>query len=122
MQCVFLCADLMFASRVLGAAKSLGVSLKIVPVATDLGRSLSDQCQLIIVDLMMPGLDLTQAVTSAQQQSPSARIVAFGPHVDEAALAAARSAGCDVLTRGQFQQNYMALLQSLKDQQPNAAE
>jgi DNA-binding NarL/FixJ family response regulator len=114
MLCIFLCADLMFASRVLGAAKTLQVPLKIVPVAADAGRSLTAETRLVIVDLTMPGLDLAQAVATIREHSPSARIVAFGPHVDEAALGAAREAGCDVLTRGQFQQNYAALLQSVQ--------
>jgi len=114
MQCVFLCADLMFASRVLGAAKTLQVPLKIVPVASDVGRSLSAETRLLIIDLTMPGLDLASAVGTTREQAPAARMVAFGPHVDEEALSAARAAGCEVLSRGQFQQNYTALLQSVQ--------
>ena len=40
-------------------------------------------------------------------------MIAYGAHVDEAALADAAEAGCDqVLTRGQFNQQYAELLQS----------
>lgn len=112
MRCVFLTADLMFSSRVLAAAQAAGVALKIVPVASDFARHLTDECRLVLVDLTMPGLALGDVVTTARSAAPTARIVAFGPHVDEEALAAARAAGCDVLTRGQFNANYAALLQS----------
>jgi len=39
--------------------------------------------------------------------------VAFGPHVDHAALTDASEAGCDlVLTRNQFNQQYVELLEA----------
>ena len=114
MRCLFLCADLMFASRVLGAAKALGVSLKIIPVAADVTRSLTTETELVILDLTMPGLGASDVVAAVREVAPSARIVAFGPHVDEDALAAARAAGCEVLSRSQFQQSYTMLLESVK--------
>lgn len=116
MQCIFLSADLMFSSRVLGAAKAIGLPLKIVPVAGDVARSLSAETRLLLVDLTMPGLDVPQVVHAAREQSPAARIIAFGPHVDEEALNAAKAAGCEVLTRGKFQQGFAELLQEA--QQP----
>jgi hypothetical protein len=43
--------------------------------------------------------------------APAARIIAYGPHVDEALLADAKEAGCDeVLTRGQFNKLFAELL------------
>jgi DNA-binding NarL/FixJ family response regulator len=114
MDCVFLAADMMFSSRVLEAAKAIDLPLKIVPIAADLSWHLTERCRLLIIDLTMPGLNLGEAVRLAQTQSPAARLVAFGPHVDEAALSAAAAAGCQVLTRGQFHQSYAALLASAK--------
>jgi hypothetical protein len=118
MQCVFLCSDMVFSSRVLGAAKSIDLPVKIAVTAADLSRVMTAETRLLIIDLTLPGLDLGKAVDVSREQSPAARMVAFGPHVDENGLAAAKAAGCDVLTRGQFHQNYAALLQNAK--QPSA--
>jgi DNA-binding NarL/FixJ family response regulator len=112
MQSLFLTPDLMFSSRVLGAASAAGVGLKIVPAAGDVVRFVSDDCRLVLVDLTMPGLDLPRVVAAVREKAPAARIIAFGPHVEEAMLAAAQEAGCEVLTRGQFNQQYAQLLQS----------
>jgi DNA-binding NarL/FixJ family response regulator len=112
MTSLFLTPDLMFSSRVLGAASAAGVGLKIVPAAANLAGSVTDDCRLVLVDLTMPGLDLNQVVMAVREKAPHARIVAFGPHVEEAMLAAAQNAGCEVFTRGQFNQQYAQLLQS----------
>ena len=59
---------------------------------------------LVILDLGMPGLDVRGVVARLRAlRVPAAKIIAFGPHVHEALLQAARDAGCDtVLARGQF--------------------
>src|SRR3954468_24913704 len=95
MAVLFLCPNLMFASRVSGAAAALKIPLQVVATASDLAAKLSAKTRLVIVDLSQPGLDLPQLVGQVRQGSPSARIVAFGPHVNEAELAAAKAAGCD---------------------------
>ena len=54
---------------------------------------------VVIVDLARFGGEVSAARTAA----PSARLVCFGPHVDEASADAARAAGADVvLPRSQF--------------------
>ena len=59
---------------------------------------------LVIVDLATPSFDVAALVpklTSGAARGPA--VVAFGPHVHDALLAAAASAGCDeVFSRGQF--------------------
>ena len=57
---------------------------------------------VVLVDLSMPGLDL-DVITKLRSCEPAPlAIIAYGPHVAEGRLAAAREAGCDrVLTRGQ---------------------
>jgi len=53
----------------------------------------------IVVDLVRYG----PQVGALRERAPTALIVAFGPHVDEAALSAARAAGADrVLPRSRF--------------------
>lgn len=105
MLAVLLSADLMVVSRVEGAAVQAGVELQSsgsVPRALELlGESPVD---LLIVDLSLPALTIDALVEKARtSQAPALRIMAFGPHVHEDRLAAARTAGCDaVLSRGQF--------------------
>jgi DNA-binding NarL/FixJ family response regulator len=62
----------------------------------------ADACgdaDVVIVDLARFG----DQVGAARAVAPNARLVCFGPHVDEAAAAAASAAGADaVLPRSQF--------------------
>ena len=54
---------------------------------------------VVVVDLARFG----DAVTAVRAVAPAARIVAFGPHVDTAALAAAERDGADVVVaRSEF--------------------
>jgi CheY-like chemotaxis protein len=64
----------------------------------------AEDANTLIVDLSMPSLDLAGLVSRLNPNKNSGkRIVAFGPHVHEQRLAAAREAGCDlVVSRGQF--------------------
>jgi hypothetical protein len=56
--------------------------------------------EVVVVDLSRFSGDVVAAVRSI---APDARIVAFGPHVDEGLLASARDAGADtVLPRSRF--------------------
>jgi DNA-binding NtrC family response regulator len=60
--------------------------------------------KLVAVDLGTAGIDvpaLVQRLKGRTENVPA--IVAYGPHVHEAALEAAKEAGCDaVVSRGQF--------------------
>ena len=104
----------MFSSRVLGAAKSLGVEVQLVANPAALAAKLAADCRLVLVDLSVAALDLPAAIATTRKESPQARVVAFGAHVDEAALDAARHAGCDeVLSRGQFHKQYVELLRGV---------
>jgi hypothetical protein len=104
----------MFSSRVTGAAKAAGVAVELVADAGRLPEKLTADCRLALIDLTLDRLNLPAAVGAIKAGAPGARVVAYGPHVDEAALADASEAGCDlVLTRGQFNQRYAELLQGL---------
>src|SRR5262245_46172852 len=108
---LFLSSDLMFSSRLAGAAQTLGVPLQLVASQTNLAGKLTADSHLILIDLGLPTLDLPAAIAAVRAAAPAARILAFGAHVNESALASAQSAGCDtVLTRGQFQKQYAELL------------
>jgi DNA-binding NarL/FixJ family response regulator len=110
---VFLSSDLMFSSRLAGAATALNVPIVFAPGADQLASKLTPDCRLVLIDLGLSGLDLPAAVAAVRVTAPQAKVLAFGAHVDEAALAAASAAGCDtVLTRGQFHKQYAELLRS----------
>ena len=106
MEILFLTTDLLFSSRVAGAAARIGV-----PVRTA-GRSetllemanASDRPSIVILDLNLPIVDPAQLVPALRTAAhPPRAIIAYGPHVQEDRLAAAIAAGSDeVLTRGQF--------------------
>jgi len=113
---IFLSSDLMFSSRLIGAARALGTDVQLIASPTGLSQKISSDCRLIMIDLALGGLDLPVAIATIRGAAPRARIVAFGAHVDEAALAAAEKAGCDlVLSRGQFNKQYADLLLSAGD-------
>jgi hypothetical protein len=88
--------DLMFASRVRGAAPAAAVTQR----AEELPGLVGPETRLVIVELETEGgLEQIQRV---KERAPGARLVAFGPHVQEEKLEAARGAGAEVMPRGQF--------------------
>jgi CheY-like chemotaxis protein len=103
---LFLTTDLVFSSRVAGAAARAGLSLRTVASQTALlETAAAAQADLIVLlDLNSPSVDPADIVPAlrAAPHRPQA-IIAYGPHVHEDRLAAATAAGCDeVLTRGEF--------------------
>ena len=110
---IFLSSDLMFSSRVVAAAKQLNVEMVLVPIAASLPTKLTADSGLVLVDLSLDGLNLPSVVKAVKSAAPQAKVVAYGAHVDHAALADAADAGCDlVLTRNQFNQQYAELLKA----------
>ncbi|HWC90649.1 MAG TPA: hypothetical protein VG433_13365 [Pirellulales bacterium] len=98
-------SDLAIVSLATGAAGRQQVELQVAMSAAALAAALEAKTfKLVIFDLGLASLDVTQAMQQLRQ-SPSceAATIAFGPHVQESLLAAARSAGCNrILSRGQF--------------------
>ncbi len=104
MNIVLLTTDLTVVSRVEGAAKLVGAEVQVAPNAAQALMQCDDaSTKALVIDLSTPALDLVIVQQLAEDPKRSLRIVAFGPHVYEDRLAAARAAGCDiVLRRGQF--------------------
>ncbi len=98
--------DLMFSSRVLGAAQAAGLPLSTVLSQAALAEQLAgDPVALVVIDLASPGADVGAIAALVRAAAPSAQIVCYGPHVDHERLEAALRAGCDqVYSRGQFMQ------------------
>jgi CheY-like chemotaxis protein len=102
---LLLCDDLIFASRITGEARALGLTVR--PA-----RSIEQLLELarqetpsgILLDLAFPSLDLPVLFRRLLEACVSLpRVVAYGSHVDTERLRAARAAGCDpVLPRSKF--------------------
>ena len=100
-----LCDDLIFFSRVAGAARAAGLNVRMVRTAADLLAAVrTEPPRGVIVDVHNPGLDLPSLLTQLQDACPTMpRVIAYGSHVEAAVLRAARQAGCDrVMPRSQF--------------------
>lgn len=111
-QIVFFTCDLMFSSRLTGAAQASGAKLIVTSSPETAQASCAeDATRLVILDLSMPGVDPATLVPQLRAASASAAIVAYGPHVHKARLEAATDAGCDqVMSRGQFDAEVGALV------------
>jgi CheY-like chemotaxis protein len=100
-----LCDDLIFFSRVAGAARAAGLSVRMVRTAAELvAAARTSPPRGVILDVHNPGLDLPALLAELKSACPAMpRVVAYGSHVEAAALRAAREAGCDrVMPRSQF--------------------
>lgn len=102
---LLLCDDLLFASRITGEARALGLSVKparSLEQLLDLARQAPPSC--VLVDLAFPGLVLPDLFRGlGELGDPPPRVVAYGSHVDTESLRSARLAGCDpVLPRSKF--------------------
>ncbi len=117
MQVLFLTNDLVFPSRVAGVAQRLGARMETAATVEAIIEKMEAAAapSVVIIDLNATGFDAETLVLKLNAlPHPPRTIVAFGPHVHEAKLEAARSAGCDiVLTRGQFDAQMDALLEKL---------
>jgi DNA-binding NarL/FixJ family response regulator len=105
MAIVLLSGDLAVLSRVEGAAAHLGQAVRSASSESQVVEFCkSNDANPLIVDLSTLSCNLADLVSQLKpNESSGTRIVAFGPHVHEQRLAAAREAGCDlVVSRGQF--------------------
>ncbi len=104
--------DVFFASKVTSTATALGLSVRMVMSMEQLKSLLGDDTRLVILDLDCTGITPLD-VTAALPTNANITTVAFGPHVHEAKLEAARVAGFQhVMPRSRFSAD---LVQILKD-------
>lgn len=100
---LFVSGDLFIGSRVRGAIESGGWTLDVVASGAMAVERLQGDAgyRLALVDLETPGVRIGELMAARSGNEPA--VIAYGPHVHEKRLEAAREAGCDqVLTRGQF--------------------
>lgn len=100
-----LCDDLIFFSRIAGAAKVAGLAVRQVKTPAALLDVAKQSAPAgVILDLHNDGLDLPALLAELRIACPvMPRVVAYGSHVEAEVLRAARQAGCDrVLPRSKF--------------------
>jgi hypothetical protein len=110
--------DLWFTSKVTGTATELGYRMRVAGDPGTVRRLIEEsRPRLILVDLTAGDLATPQALGEyGRLAGPSAWLVAVGPHVDAAGLAAARAAGCRLaLPRSKFSADLPALLRRCFD-------
>lgn len=111
MNALLISTDLMALSAADGAAQRAGVTLRTVSPNTAATATAEGSPRVIAIDLTAPIDDLAALVATLREAAPGVAIIAYGPHVHEARLAAAQEAGCDhVLSRGQFHKGFGELL------------
>ena len=102
---LMLCDDLIFFSRVSGAARAAGLTVRMVRTAAELLKAAREAPPSgVVVDVHNPGLDLPALLAGLKDACPVIpRVIAYGSHVEAEVLRAARQAGCDkVMPRSQF--------------------
>lgn len=110
---VLLTNDLMFQSRISGAVKSVG---KVLVADRTVERVVQraeqpSEVTLVLIDLTLDSVQLADAIPQLKLAFGSAKVLAFGPHVDVDRLSEAHEAGADaVLTRGQFDRDLIKIV------------
>lgn len=101
---LFLSSDLVFSSRLASAGQRVGATVSAVSsLEAAIARIQAEPVKLVILDLAAGSIDPASAVAKIREAASGLSIVAYGPHVHEAKLEAAKASGCDeVLTRGAF--------------------
>lgn len=104
MSALLITADLACLSSVTGGARRTGIELRTAAgTEAALAMLAEKSARLIVLDLGTRNLAVAETVPRLRALVPDAAIVAFGPHVHENLLTAAREAGCTlVVSRGQF--------------------
>ncbi len=110
---IYLTSDLFFSSRFISLARQHGWPLEMAASIDAVRDKAADrEVVLLIVDLGKFADQISDLLAELRPSCAEMHVVAYGPHVDEAALDLARQAGCDeVLSQGQFNQLAGQILQ-----------
>ncbi len=121
MQVFILSSDLMTSSRLANPPADVAPFTACMSSSALLDKvvAAADRQTVVLIDLATAGLEIAALVAQLRAMEPSpAAIIAFGPHVQEARLQAARDAGCDaVLTRGQVSRDLDEILAQLESEE-----
>jgi CheY-like chemotaxis protein len=110
---LLLSRDLIFTTKMITTARGLGLRVVVVDdPATAAGLIERWRPRAVFFDLASRDLAKPEALAAYKRLAPETPFLAFGSHVDTAALAAAKDAGCEVvLPRSRFTSELPALIQ-----------
>jgi hypothetical protein len=118
---LLLCRDLIFITKVTGTAQALGYQIYVAGDIRSAQLAIERLCpRVIFIDLTAGDLAAVPALSEyLKLAGPDVWFVAFGPHVEEEALAAAKAAGCQaVLPRSKFAGDLPRLMQCYFSRRP----
>ena len=113
-QVVAVLTDLIFASRIMGVAKDVGVEVRIARDVGALQKALDvGGVRQVIVDMSLPPDVATEAIRAAKSTASPPQVTAFFSHVQTELREMAREAGADaMLPRSVFVEQLAELLSS----------
>ena len=112
---LLLSRDLIFTAKVTGTAHELGRRVLVAGTVSQASAMIEQwRPKIVFVDLTAGDLAGVPALRAYRQLAgPGTTFLAFGPHVEAEALAAAAAAGCDpVLPRSKFSATLPDLIQT----------
>ena len=109
-------SDLIFQSKILGTARALGLEFAAASTVAAAESLVHPGLRLAIVDLANPAATTGDDLGRLRAALPAtARLLAFGSHVDVDRLRLARSSGCDpVLARSEFSARLSEILREAR--------
>jgi len=113
-QGLLLSRDLLFTTKIKATAAELGYQIQVAGNVILAESLIAEQRpRVVLIDVTAGDLCAPSALSGYRELAGSdAWFVAFGPHVDADALAAARAAGCQIaMPRSKFASQLPALLQ-----------
>lgn len=97
--------DLMFSSKISGAARTAGRNYRGVRSVQDLKKGLEEDVSHVILDLNVQGMDIPEAVRAVQAAGTGVRLVAYYSHVETESARQARDLGVsEIYARSKFVQ------------------
>ena len=97
---VMISGDLIFSSRVRSAAQRAGLQFR---VAGNLPEDDTESIRFVVLDLSTRSKLTGEIAVQCNERCPSAKLIAYGPHVQVDKLSKARESGIEtVMTNGQF--------------------
>ena len=110
--------NLFFLPRIQNAATPNGYKVVQARTEAEFRESFEEgTTALVLVDLEGDAEEWPKVVQGLRgEKRASVKVVAFGPHSDEAGMARARDLGCDlVLSKGEFSRDLIKLLASAEE-------
>lgn len=89
--------DLLFASRIRGAAAAQGWEVTQVSDPSSLSQQETSDWEVVLIDLAAAPTEIGELVERLRRAVPQCRMIAFDAHVAEDRLEAARRMGCDLV-------------------------